>query len=173
MTNEQKIEFAKKLYALAQFGVGGEKQNAQQMLENFLTKHNLGIEELQDSKLEFHNFDVEEKHESLFSQVVYAWFNDLQIFVPKDGRKKKQLVLKMTMLDALELKVKFEFYRDLFDKEFDIFYNAFVQKNRILPPSAKSTDWGNITEEEKEFNRRVNKMQEQIERKDFVKQLEK
>ena len=173
MTNEQKIEFAKKLFALAQFGIEGEKNNAQRMLEDFLQKHNLDLEELQDSKIELCTFDVEEKHEALFSQIVYSWFNDVQILVPQDKRKKKQLIVKMTPLDALELKIKFEFYRDLLDKEYNIFYNAFVQKNKILPPTAKSTDWGSLSEEEKEFNKRVNKMQEQIERRDFVKQLNK
>lgn len=171
MTNEQKIEFAKKLFALAQFGIEGERDNAQQMLENFMRKHNLDLEELQESRKEVCNFDVEEKHQPLFSQIVYAWFNDLQIYIPKDGRKKRQLVVEMTPFEALELKIKFEFYRDLFDGEFKVFYNAFVQKNKILPPDATSTDWNTLSDEEKEFNRRINKMQEQIERRDYVKQL--
>ena len=55
MTDDRKkiIIKAKKLKALAERGVGGEKDNAQKFLDIYVSKHNITNRELSDEKITF------------------------------------------------------------------------------------------------------------------------
>ena len=53
------IELAKKLKALADKGIGGEKSNAEAMLNNLMKKHNITIEEIEGEKLMDFFFKIE------------------------------------------------------------------------------------------------------------------
>lgn len=169
MTHQEKVDLAKKLLALAQFGIEGEKANAQKMLEDFLLKHNLDLDNLEDVRRTRYYLEINPKYQRLFSQIVFAYFDDRDIYISKDN--SDELVLELTKLESVELKVKYEFFRDLFDKEYEIFYHAFIQKNKILPDTAGYHDWSKMTEQEKEEQRRILEMMKQITKGDLHKQL--
>lgn len=64
MVDEKKLELMKKLQALAERGVGGEKEGAQRKLEELMKKYNIEEEDLSDDKLE----DFEFKYRTLFEE---------------------------------------------------------------------------------------------------------
>ena len=61
---EKTIERIKKLQALAERGVGGEKETAQKMLNRMLEKNGISsLEELENEEYEYTLFSYNGKHE--------------------------------------------------------------------------------------------------------------
>ena len=67
-----KKELLRKLRALAERGVGGERQNAQKKLDELIKKYNISDEELEDEVAELYHFKYRGKRESaLLVQIMY------------------------------------------------------------------------------------------------------
>lgn len=130
-----------KVKALAQEGVAGEKENAQIMLEKLCRKYNISLDDLDDEAVS--DFDIglgnNAYERSLLHQVFYSVVGNL------DDRKKlfkytkyrNKGFLTCTKAEFLETQAKFNFYRYHLKKDMDMFYDAFIQQNRIFPPDDK------------------------------------
>ena len=165
------LELAKKLKALADRGVGGEKLNAERMLTDLLRKHNISIEEVEEPDRSDREFDCQKKQESIMMGCIYSVMGkDVDVF--RYRRKKTGYIVACTNAEYLEIEASFAFFWRHYEDELKIFERAFVQKNKLIPFDADSYDRAELTpEEERELNKTL-AMMEMMDRKRFRKALE-
>lgn len=163
------IELAKKLKALSEKGEGGEKINAEKMLQKIMEKHNLTLEEVEGEKKDFVYFKVNKKQEEIFWQIVSSVIGEHTTYT--DQRRRGYFVLKITAAEAVEIEMKYDFYWKLYQEEFDIWRSAFIQRNNIYHPEGGITNPETLSEEEIEKQVRIHEMSQSIKRGDLKKQL--
>jgi hypothetical protein len=128
------IELAKKLLALAEKGVGGEKVNAKKKLQEYLDKHGLTLDDIDGDKKEDHYFTVKPDQEKLFIQIgTKVIGRDVKIYaVYRNNRKaRNKMVITCTAAHAAEITIMLETYWNAYQKELDLFYKAFIHKNDL------------------------------------------
>lgn len=165
------IELAKKLKALADRGVDGEKRNAAALLEAFMKKHNISDEEIYGEQIIRHQFNIKKDEFKFFNQIVRGVRFDLQ--VKWYGNKKSAPLVDCTAAEYLEIIAKFEHYSALYKKELRVFYLAFLEANKLLatPPDAEKQTAAELSVEEQEIRRRASSMSQDIKRDDYKKRL--
>lgn len=132
------IELAKKLKALAEKGVGGEKTNAEKMLNDLFKKHNLTLEELENEKVQDFYFSI--KDENIW-QLLYQIVKNVNFTIkcygeiPKKNirelRLKGNYFIECTVLEYIEIEAKFDFYKKLYYAEMQVFLRAFIEANDL------------------------------------------
>lgn len=176
------IELAKKLKSLADGGVGGEKTNAETLLNALMAKHKITIEDIEGEKTEDYCFNLSESEHRLWFQVVKVVNHDIKCYgkFPKSYIKKLNLkgnyMITCTASEYIEIEAKYNFYNKLYIEESNVFYSAFLQANNLLVdnPNRKSErKLEDITMSEfLEFNR-INEMAKKIKIGQFNKQISK
>ena len=139
-----KQELIKKIKALADGGVGGEKENAQKLLAELMLKYNITEEEIAEETVKDFDF-IKPKFfmaGELMVQVLYSIVGkeigeDKGIYCLKGCRK---YFIRCTTAEFLEFEAKFNFYMFHFKKEAKRFYSAFLQANKIFPPDEKARE---------------------------------
>jgi len=143
-TSEKNLEVLKKLKALADRGVGGEKENAQALLEKLLKKYHVDIAELDDDVLEDHEFKYSTPFEKrLLFQLVYKICDGRRTYRIAWGKGKNTVFgCTCTKAEALQITVEYDFYRELWNEECSFFFDAFIQKHQIFDtkPGHKTTE---------------------------------
>lgn len=141
------IELAKKLKALADRGVGGEKINAKKMLRDFMKKHRLSIEDIDGEKKEKHFFKASGRDRILLHQIVKRVNYDLEFYeIPAALVKKWNCegnnYAWCTVSEYIEIEAMFKIYRKLLREEYKLFYHAFLMANDLLcrPPKLKTEE---------------------------------
>lgn len=130
-----------KLLALAQRGVGGEKDNAQRMLEKLLAKHGMTLADLLDdgekkADLRIPFKGVEDR--KLVFQVIAAV---LDTHKPKVYRYKgdRAVLVEVTPAQRADILVRLDAYRKplaaAINKAKATALAAFIQVNRVFPAS--------------------------------------
>ena len=145
---EKTIERIKKLQALAERGVGGEKETAQKMLNRMLEKNGISsLEELENEEYEYTLFSYNGKHEiKLLRQCIYKVMGvDSDRTVFRTRGKRQKIGIYCTKSQKIEIELEFEFYKNVFYEELDTFMSAFIQAQGIFPENAP-VDKGEITE---------------------------
>lgn len=136
-----KEELVKKIKALADSGVGGEKKNAQKLLQELMTKYNISEESLNEEIINEFELKIPKffNSQALASQVYYSIVgSEIEGNKPMFSyRGSKKTYVKCTTAEFLELKAKLNFYFYYFKKEAEMFYEAFLQANKIFPPDSK------------------------------------
>lgn len=136
---EKTLQRIKKLQALAERGVGGEKDTASKMLVRLLEKNGISsLEELETEQYEYTLFSYNGKHEiKLLRQCIYKVMgakSDRTVYKPY-GRRQK-IGIYCTKAQKIEIELEFEFYRNVFYEELSTFMEAFIQAQKIFPPDA-------------------------------------
>lgn len=152
--DEKTIQRIKKLQALAERGVGGEKTTAQKKLAKLLKDNGINsLDELQKEEYEYTIFSYNGKHEiKLLRQCMYKVMgakSDRTAYKPY-GRRQK-IGIYCTKAQKIEIELEFEFYRNVFYEELSTFMDAFIQAQKIFPEDAPVGDYD-------EFNERDMKM---------------
>ena len=137
--DEKTIQRIKKLQALAERGVGGEKTTAQKKLAKLLKDNGINsLDELQKEEYEYTIFSYNGKHEiKLLRQCMYKVMgtkSDRTAYKPY-GRRQK-----------IEIELEFEFYRNVFYEELSTFMDAFIQAQKIFPEDAPVGDYDEFNE---------------------------
>lgn len=135
--DENKKALLQKLKALAEQGVGGEKINAQKLLNALMQQYGISDADLDDSNPVLCEFkcksDIEEK---LLIQTIFKVTNSRSMYTfsrRAGGRTIKHLWgCKCTAAQRVEIEFLFDFYKRVFVKDFDIFVAAFIQKHAIF-----------------------------------------
>lgn len=151
--DEKTVQRIKKLQALAERGIGGEKDTAAVMLEKLLVKNDITtLEELEEDQVEYYLFSYRGKHEiKLLKQCMY------KVIGAEAGRKyyrssgtRQKIGVYCTKAEKIEIELEFEFYRNVFYEELDNFMTAFIQAQQIFPTDApcKSVDIAKLTQED-------------------------
>lgn len=133
-----KKELIKKLQALAERGVGGEKEGAQKKLAQLMEKYNINETDLSDDQLREHKWKYHtEFQKRLLYQVMYKIIG--KDFLDKayryiNGKGSKSIFcMKCTDSEATQISVEYDFYCQTWQEEQDFFFNCFIQKHKIFP----------------------------------------
>lgn len=116
------IDKFKKIYALALQGVDGEKEQAAELLEKLMKKHNLSFADLDEGTTKEFDFEFHGRfEEKLLLQTVYKVTNDPKNFhnlkYTYSGRKcRTKARVTCTEVQKAEISFLFDFYKDLFKK---------------------------------------------------------
>lgn len=133
----------KKLQALAERGVGGEKTTAEKMLQNMLKKNGIkSLEELETENYEYTQFSYHGKYEKkLLIQCMYKVMGaDSGITTYRTKGTRQKLGIYCTKAQKIEIELEFEFYRNVFYEELDTFISAFIQAQDIFPAGAPTSE---------------------------------
>ena len=126
----------KKIRALAERGVGGEADNAEEILRRLMEKYGVSEDELDEEERRRHDFEYHGKEqEKLLRQVVYKVTGGYaySLVYRASGRKvKTRLGADCTAAEKVEIEFLFDFYTRLWERERDAFLSAFIQKHRIF-----------------------------------------
>lgn len=130
----------RKLLALAERGEGGEKDNAQRMLDKLLARHGLTIADLSDERREIRWFPIVNNYDRrLASQIMAKVSNTFDIGTYKSKGRPKQIGVEVTPAEAIEFEIHYDTLRKALTEHFKDAFSAFVQANRLFP-SGPSTD---------------------------------
>ncbi len=132
---ERVLEKLGKIKALAEKGIGGEKETAMRLYAELCIKYGITEEETDFEEIETRFFTYKtELEEKLLCQIFYKVTGDNTAygFTGPYKRRKKRGV-KCTKLEALEIELLFNFYREQLKKELGIFVGAFIKANNLYP----------------------------------------
>ena len=154
MINDDKlIEKLKKLQALAERGVGGEKDTAQKKLDKLLASSGLTLESLNNETPQYYLFSYQNKFKQrLLVQVIYKVLGAAEpISFYKSKNTRNKIGIYCTPAQKLEIELDFEFYSEILDDEFEIFMTAFIQKQNLYPSDGPTdvVSLEGMTDEEK------------------------
>ena len=154
MDKEKAKERYLKLKALAERGVGGEKETAKRMLEKHMKKYGIEIESLGEEKKNFvlfsYNGFLEER---LLSQCIYKTLGKETEFYRQCGKRNK-IGAYCTKAQQIEINLDFDFYKEKMYDDAIVFLKAFIIKNDIYPKDGAAEPEGN-EEETKEDKQAV------------------
>lgn len=170
--SENLLNLIRKLKELADRGEGGEKENAGNKLQQLLDKHGISLEDINEDVLKDREFTLKPHQLKFFIQVVCSCFGrKCTIYKYQKDRKRNELVriLKLTDAQFLELSAKFDFFWDKYEKDLDIFYSAFIQKNDLYVKGSSSKD--DLTQEQLDEINKVREMMYGLKKHSFHKQL--
>lgn len=140
--DEKTQERIKKLQALAERGVGGEKETAARKLQELLEKNGITVEKLGEEEYTFEVFSYKDKiKRKLLAQCIYkvmGYANNATTYKPANTRNK--IGIYCTKAQKLEIELEYEFYEKTFDEQQELFISAFIQKQRIFPNDAPVDD---------------------------------
>jgi len=142
-TIDQKVQGKlRKLQALAERGVGGEKINAQRMLEKLLARHGLTLEDLADERRETRWFPAPTKFDvRLAAQILAKVCNTNDPGVYSSKSRPKQVGVDVTPAEAIEFELHYDTLRRALSEHFKDAFSAFIQANRLFSnlPSDESS----------------------------------
>lgn len=136
-------ELARKLkavQALAEQGFGGEKENAQRLLEKLMDKYGVSDKELEAAEVETCWFAYSQEIERrLLAQIIYmvTGKGSYGCVGSNGGRKHKKLGVDCTKAEWFEIKTNYAFFKAALEKELDVFMSAFANKNHLFPETDK------------------------------------
>lgn len=137
----RKIELIKKVKALADRGVEGEKESAIKLLKKLMDEYGIDDADLSGEKEESHSFSYcGEFEKKLLVQIFYKHFPDFRnrVYSMRRGKgSRSTFFIDCTKIKAIEISIEFDFYRELWKEEVNFFYSAFVQKHYIYPKNSE------------------------------------
>lgn len=174
------IELAKKIKALVEKGIDGEKENAEKLLNALMKKHNISMEDLEDEKPEMFYFKIESYSHDLEFKILnqLSGMFGLKLygkFPPKLMREYRlpgNYSIECSKAVYLEIKAKHEFFCLRMAKRLDEFFYAFCIKNELLVPQTEKDKDKALSKEEKETMLNAIKISNNMESDFYLKQLE-
>lgn len=182
--NEKILETAKKLKALSDRGVDGEKENAIEMLSRFMQKHGITAEMIEGRIIKKHIVFLEPMFEKrFFAQICasvlgggYSLYRyTYKLTKARENVGKFRYGIECTDAEFIEIEAKHEFFFNCFLEDMDIFRSAFIQKNQLYQKSDDSdnedTETPQLTPEEKAKLFKMANMMMGMDKKEFLKQI--
>jgi hypothetical protein len=117
------IEKAKKLKALADRGIAGEKKSAENFYRDFIAKHNIKEEDI-DPKHHIRSFRLKGQDYSVLLSHIILSVNPFIII----DKKKGQYEVVLDDEDYIEVTERVNFFYDAFKREKELFFIAFMDK---------------------------------------------
>ena len=170
--SENLLNLIRKLKELADRGEGGEKDNAANKLQSLLDKHGISLEDINQDVIKEREFILNSNQIKFFVQVAYSCFgNETAIFKLQNEKKSKQVkrFLKLTDAQFIELTAKFDFYWEKYEKDLQIFYSAFIQRNELYVKGSSAKE--DLTQEEIEEINKIRAVMQGLDKHSFHKQI--
>ena len=145
--DEKTKELLVKIKALADQGIGGEKANAQILLQKKLKLLGLTYKELEDilqtNDILFHEFSYNSKKYSkeinisrfykvIVSQIYHNRFRKEGVTKLYNYKKKNYYAVEMSLSDFIQYQIQIDLYVNSFIKDLDVFEYSFLLKNNLL-----------------------------------------
>lgn len=160
--DEKKMELLKKLKALAERGVGGEKEGAQKKMEQLMKKYGIEDIDLLEEKVEDYDFRYHDEIEKkLIIQIFYKVVPDFEtkMYIYRYGKGSRSMLgIACTKAQALQIQVEYEFYRELWKEEKELFFSAFLNKHNIFGEQKNGSEEKELTEKDLERLQRMQMM---------------
>lgn len=160
MTREQATEKLKKIKALAERGIGGEKETAIRMYEELKARYEIEDEETMIDAVTLHWFGYnDDLEEDLLTQIFYKVTGkaSYHVYTGKYKRRKKR-GCDCTEIEAAEITLLFNFYKEELKRELQAFMIAFKNSNNLFPDkSARCYEAHEVPERSKEEKRMIKK----------------
>ena len=135
---ERLLERLKGVKALADHGADGERDNAAALLAVLMEKHSITETDLEETEIRTYWIRYKTIYErKLLFQLSYMHLGSGHAFgcVGRyTGRQRKEVGVKCTPAQYIEIEADYQFYRKALEEELSIFYSAFIQKNDLFPP---------------------------------------
>lgn len=132
---EKIAEKLKKIKALAERGVGGEKETAMRMYEELKTRYELEDEDIMMDAVTLHWFRYADELEEKVLRWIFCKVTGsttYYIYRGKYSRRKKR-GCDCTEIEAVEITMLFNFYKAELKRELEAFLVAFRYGNDIFP----------------------------------------
>ena len=158
-SKEELLEKIAKIKALAERGVGGEKEVAQKLLQRLMEENSITDEDISSEVVKAHEFWYEKNipfTTKLLAQIVYSVLGDID---DNKGMReylhktKGRVAILCTDAEYLEIVAKYEFYVYHLAEDMRLLYKAFIQTNNLYPPDGltkPSTSCNPATKEDKQ-----------------------
>jgi hypothetical protein len=132
-----------KIKALAERGVDGERDAAQAMLENILTRHGLTMGDIEDKparkwvEVSFVGAHEKKLMFQIVRKVTQARGSLSYKRIPK---VRSRVYIELSPVEHVEVEFLFELMKKGLAEEFDKVLSAFIHANRLYGPSAEPSD---------------------------------
>lgn len=135
--SNKKRELLKKLQEMANRGEPGEKDNAAALMNKIMKDYGITDANLEEENRTKHSFHPRSGPfgKRLMSQIMSTVLGKKFDLYRRLDRKGWYIV-ECTHLEYLEIESRYVFYSRLLEEELELYYVAFVHRNRLLPPDA-------------------------------------
>jgi hypothetical protein len=158
---EQSLSRLKKLKALAERGVGGEKENAQMLLERLCDKYQISPDQVESSdekKLRWFRYRKGPALRKLLAQCIFKTLGKDSKTFGHAHTRAREFAAECTAAEGIEIELDYDFYADALQKEMTRMLEMFIQKNSIFPPNVDLDSSGKeISEEDMLLYRSIKK----------------
>ena len=130
----------RKLLALAERGVGGERENAKRFLATLLRKNGLTLDDLQsEERTEACQFTFKSALErKLLVQILCVTLGQGVITASRYRGRSRMLEAQLTKAQRLHVELAFSVYRQELEKNVDRMLRAFFATNDLYPPTEET-----------------------------------
>lgn len=138
---ERLLQKIKRVQALAERGVGGERDSAAALLETLMARYDITEADISAEREELAWFRYKtELERRLLCQIIYSITGKAAsgCVGANTGRTRKKVGIECTAAERLEIEISFEFFNAAMGAELERFYTAFINKNGIFPPPEKA-----------------------------------
>lgn len=137
---DNKKERLKKIYNLSLKGVGGEREQAQAILDKLLKKYELSLDDIDDEDTASYDYELKyhgEEQLRILHQTIYKVLNSTDeiydIRYTSSGRLCcNRMVVHCTAIQKVEIEFLFDFYKRIWEKDKEMLMKAFIQKHEIF-----------------------------------------
>lgn len=153
--DQKLLEKAKKILALVERGVPGEQDNAQRLLDELFAKYNLTMADLEDNPRTPHRFYGTKRKDDLTIAVMCAVLKTSQVHLRSTKRGEHFLEVECTEAEAVQIQFQVDFYWKALQKEYKVFFHAFIVRNKLYNPNQNVDPDKTYTQEELDYFRKV------------------
>lgn len=128
----------KRLKALAERGIGGEKENAQRLLDKLCEKYGILPREVEGSderKLRWFRFRKGAQFRKLLGQCIFKTVGKGRPTYKHTHSRIRELGTECTAAEGIEIELDYDFYADALKEEMTRLVEMFIQKNDLFPPN--------------------------------------
>lgn len=150
-----------KTLRLANQGVGGERENAEVILEKLLRMHGLSradLDEIDAPVRETTWYAVQRDERNIFSGLVHSLFGEdrsIWIHTKNAATKATQRGVDLSAAEKATFSVAWDVYRSHWKTAREDFLIAFLRKHKLYDTTnIESRDWDELTEDEQAAHRR-------------------
>lgn len=169
-----RIELLKKIQALAERGVGGEKRNAEELLARMMRAYSITEQDLREDEIRFQTFPYKtDLDRRLIKQMIYMVTGETPCGVKRvaTGRTLKEVGVDCTDAQRVEIEIARRFYAEAMEKDLDVFFVAFCKRNNLYPPNGETVSADEMTSSEALRDKRATIMASTMEEHTMRKML--